>query len=630
MTAEESPPVVHGLAASATIDEVEPDTRYLAVVNGVVDYGVFVDLSASVSGLVHESTLPSGEYEVGDRLVVELEQVRENGDIAFEFVSADPESFEVVSEADDGDEDRGDPTPTADLADRVGDRVRVEGEVVQAKQTGGPTVFQVRDETGVAPCAAFEAAGVRAHPEVDLDELVRVDGVVESRDGGVQVEVDTLERLEGEDREDLADRLERALADRADPREVDPLVEWPAMEACREHLRPVARRIRRAIARGRPVRVRYHADGDGMCASVPLDLAVRRFAAEVHADPSAPEHLFRRLPSKAPFYEMEDAVRDLNFALGDRDRHGQRLPLVVMLDNGSTAEDVPAYRSLGHYDLPVVAVDHHHPDPDAVGDLLDEHVNPYLYGEDYRVTTGMMAVELARMIAPVGDAVRHVPAVAGIADRSEADAMADYRSLAREEGYDDDHLRSVSEALDYAAYNLRYGAGRGLVEDLLDVDCDDHERHERLVELYADRSRAHVDDQLEAVEPHVEAERLDNGARLYRVDVENHARRFAYPAPGKTTGALHDRRVEETGDPVITIGHGPDFAVLRSDGVRLDIPEMVTELDEGIVGGGISGGGHLVVGSIKFLPGRREEVLDALVEKMAAAEIDETVGSATL
>jgi RecJ-like exonuclease len=78
---------------------------------------------------------------------------------------------------------------------------------------------------------------------------------------------------------------------------------------------------------------------------------------------------------------------------------------------------------------------------------------------------------------------------------------------------------------------------------------------------------------------------------------------------------------------VITIGYGPDFAVLRSDGVRLDIPEMVSELDEGIVGGGVSGGGHLVVGSIKFVQGRREEVLDSLVEKMAAADIDEELSS---
>jgi len=78
---------------------------------------------------------------------------------------------------------------------------------------------------------------------------------------------------------------------------------------------------------------------------------------------------------------------------------------------------------------------------------------------------------------------------------------------------------------------------------------------------------------------------------------------------------------------VITIGYGPDFAVLRSDGVRMDIPNMVAELNEAFPGAGVSGGGHLVVGSIRFVSGMRETILDALVEKMADAEIDEELHS---
>jgi RecJ-like exonuclease len=56
----------------------------------------------------------------------------------------------------------------------------------------------------------------------------------------------------------------------------------------------------------------------------------------------------------------------------------------------------------------------------------------------------------------------------------------------------------------------------------------------------------------------------------------------------------------------------------------------VTELQDEIEGAGVSGGGHLVVGSIKFVPGMRETVLEALVEKMEAAEIDEELRSTLL
>jgi RecJ-like exonuclease len=610
--------VVLRLAPGCTAEDVEEGRHYHATVNGVVEYGVFVDLSDHVSGLVHDSKL-SGDYDVGDDLLVELAEVRENGDLSFHEVALDDYTTTAV--------DPGDQVPVADLADHVGSTVRLEGEVVQIKQTGGPTLFQVRDGTGVVPCAAFEEAGVRAYPEVALDDPVRIVGDVESREDALQLEVDTLERLEGEEADSVQESVAAAVAETAAPADVDPLVDWPAFEKLRDDIREVAEYLRRAVLDSRPIRMRHHADGDGMCASVPVQVALENFIAETHEDSEAPRHLFKRLPSKAPFYEMEDVTRDLNFALEDEERHGQRLPLLLMLDNGSTEEDTPAYRALDQYDIPIVVVDHHHPDPEAVGPLVDQHVNPYLHDEDYRITTGMMCVELARMIDPsLTDELRHIPAVAGLADRSKADAMDDYLALAAEEGYDKDDLQDIGEALDYAAHWLRYNSGDALIEDVLNV-AGDAERHRDLVEFLASRAERDVDRQLSDALPHLEHEKLDNGAHLYRIDVDEHAHRFTYPAPGKTTGEIHDRKVQETGDPVITIGYGPDFAVLRSDGVRLDIPNMVSELMDEQPGAGVSGGGHLVVGSIKFVPGMREPVLESLVEKMSDAELDDALRS---
>jgi RecJ-like exonuclease len=506
--------------------------------------------------------------------------------------------------------------------------VTLQGTVVQIKQTAGPTIFQIADETGIVGGAAFEEAGVRAYPEVELDDVVRVTGRVEDHEGELQIEIDSLKRLAGDAERDARQRLDAALEERADPHDVEPLVDWPALEKLYPDLKTVARRLRRTVLEGRPIRLRHHADGDGMCASLPVQLALENFIESVHRSDDAARHLFKRLPSKAPFYEMEDVTRDLNFALEGKARHGQKLPLLLMLDNGSTEEDVPAYENLAHYDVPIVVIDHHHPDPEAVEPLLDAHVNPYLYDEDYRITTGMMSVELARMIDPsITEELRHVPAVAGLADRSKADTMSDYVALAEDEGYDREMLLDIGEALDYAAHWLRYSEGKTLVSDVLNVGCDDDARHRELVEFLSTRAERDVRTQLDAVEPHVEHERLASGAHLYRVDLDSWARRFTYPAPGKTTGKLHDRMVSETGEPVITIGYGPDFAVLRSDGVRLDIPEMVSELNEEVVGGGVSGGGHLVVGSIKFVKGMREEVIDRLVAKMADADLDAELSS---
>lgn len=623
MTATADGDVVYALPPEATADDLEPEQPYRAQVNGIVQYGVFVDLSESVSGLIHESNL-TGEYSVGDEIVVTLEAQRDDGDLSFR--DHDIELTEASLETLDIQSDR--PHITAEtLEEHVGEEVRIDGRVVQITQTGGPTVFYVQDGTGTAPATAFTDPGVRARPEIEQGDLVRVTGTVEQHDEDYQLEIEEVTPLGDDERATVVERIETGLSSTAAPESIDPLVDWPVLDALIDELRPVAEQLRRSILDRRPIWIRHHADGDGLCASVPVHRALEAFARAHHEDGDAPEHLIRRLPSKAPFYELEDSTRDLAQALEDRARHGQQLPLVLMLDNGSTAEDTPAYETLRHYDVPIITVDHHHPDPEAVGDLLDQHVNPYLYGEDYRVTTGMMCVELARMIAPeLSDTVRHLPAVAGLADRSSAEAMEDYLALAAEAGYERADLESIVDAVDYTAYWLRYDTGRYLMDDLLGLRSDE-ERHETLIELLSAQATAATEEQLELAIPHVDHQTLENGVDLYMIDVDNYARRFTYPAPGTTTGAIHDRMIDEHGTPAITIGYGPDFAVLRSDGVRLDIPQMVTELDDGIVGGGISGGGHLVVGSLNFVSGRREAVLDSLTEKMADAAVDTTVGS---
>ncbi|MFB6085534.1 MAG: DHH family phosphoesterase [Halodesulfurarchaeum sp.] len=614
-------PVVYDLDPECTLDDLEEGELYRGTVNGVVDYGVFVDVTDSVSGLIHESSLETSP-EVGEEVLVRLAEIKPGGDVSFEPV--EPSEYDLETRRPDYER-----SVVSTLADSNGDRIHLEGSVVQIKQTRGPTVFQVRDETGIVPCTSYEGAGVRAHPEIAVGDHVHVAGSIGSRNGSVQVEVETMELLAGEDARTVGERLEAATAVQSDPEDVVPMIDWKPLEKMHDELREVARHLRAAVVEGRPIRIRHHADGDGMCAAAPVELALERFIDDVHEDREAPRHLLKRLPSKAPYYEMEDATRDLNYALGDQERHGQKLPVLLMIDNGSTAEDTPAYRTLDEYDIPILVIDHHHPDPEAVDPYLTAHVNPYLSGEDYRVTSGMLSVELARMIhTSLDGALDHVPAIAGLADRSKADAMDDYLALAAEGGFDESHLDDVVSALDYAAYTLRYDSGGDFVTDVLGIDSDP-DRHDELVDLLARRARSDTEAQLEAGESHVEHERLANGAHLYRLDLEEFAHRFTYPPPGKTTGELHDRKVQETGEPAITVGYGPDFAVLRSDGVRLDIPEMVSELNTSLPGAGVSGGGHLVVGSIRYVPGMREPVIDSLVERMADAELDEALSSSS-
>ena len=507
----------------------------------------------------------------------------------------------------------------ADLQSQVGKTIMIKGEVIQVKQTGGPTIFTVADDSGLVFCAAFERAGVRAHADIDSEMMVRVLGEVTLRNNQVQIEIKSMKRLWGGDASTVKDLIEQAIDRRAEPFETEFLVKSDIMVRLRPAMKAVAKEIRRAVLKSRPIVVRHHADADGITAAVAIEMAILPLIAEV-SGPDAEYHNYRRAPSKAPFYELEDVTKDLTYALEDQTRHGQKMPLIVLMDNGSTEEDVPAMRQAQVYGLEMLVVDHHHPHK-IVDQYLIAHVNPAHAGGDFGLTTGMLATEIARMIYPeVENKIRHFPAVSAVGDRSEAPEAESYIKLV-EDKYRREDLKKVALALDYEAFWQRFNDGRGLINDILCLGRLD--RHQKIVELLCEQANAAIDEQLRASMGNVKSTTLPNGIVMNVLDVENFAHKFTFPPPGKTSGEVHDRLCQKyAGKPVVTIGYGPDFAVLRSRAVKMNIPLMVKELMEEIPNGGVSGGGHLVVGSIKFVGGMRKEVLAKLAEKIAACGVD--------
>ncbi|KUL03915.1 MAG: Phosphoesterase, RecJ domain protein [Methanoculleus marisnigri] len=604
--------IVYRLGANCDIDEVEEGKSYLGRVQGFAPFGVFVQLNDRVKGLVHKSNVRV-QHEERDPIIVHVLQIRSNGNIDLEEVTPTVYQTENVTKKTTS-------VLLADIGKKIGRTVLIEGEIVQVKQTSGPTIFTIVDESGTANGAAFIEAGVRAYPEVELGDIVALMGEVMQRNNQLQIEVASMAVLEPEDAARVRGRIDAALDERAEPSDIPFLVESEVLEALRPQMRQVAKEIRKAVLSARPIILRHHADADGICAAVAIEQAVTALLRESGGDFDAEFFLFKRSPSKAPFYEIEDITRDLDFALKDNVRYGQKMPMILLMDNGSTEEDMPSLKVTRIFGLPVMVVDHHHPD-EIVDDYLIGHVNPYHVGGDYGITAGMLGTEVARMVNPaVENQIRHLPAVAALGDRSEAPERARYLAVAAPE-YSEDDCRAIALALDYEQFWLRFSDGREIVKTILNL-AGDTERHKEFVNLLVDEANHAIEEQLEAIMPHVKSRMLENGAHLFMLDVELFAHRFTFPPPGKTSGEVHDRLVRaHPGEPVVTIGFGPDFAVLRSRGVMMNIPRMVRELHSEISGGGVSGGGHLVVGSIKFVEGMRDVVVDNLIRKIGEAPI---------
>ena len=606
--------LVYRLGTGCDLADVEAGNIYQGKVQGFATFGMFVQLNDRIKGLVHKSNVKA-EHKERDSVLVRVREVRPNGNIDLEEVQYQVYQVQNV-------ERKSTTVRIVDLPSKLGKTVAIEGEIAQIKQTSGPTIFTIVDETGTQNGAAFIEAGVRAYPEAELGNMVKLIGEVMMRNGQLQIEVDGLSILTDEEAAVVKVRIEKALDLRSEPENIPLLVPSEVMEKLRPEMRKVAKIIRKAVFTSQPIILRHHADADGICSAVAIEQAVVSLIRESGGDFDAEYFLFKRAPSKAPFYEIEDITRDLDFSLKDHVRFGQKMPLVILTDNGSTEEDEPSYKIASVYDIPFVVIDHHHPDT-TIDKYLLAHVNPYHVGGDFGITAGMLGTEVARLINPkVEPLIRHLPAVAAVGDRSEAPERALYLALVRD-NFPEQACKDIALALDYEQFWLRFNDGREIVKDILNL-TGNTERHKKLLTLLIDGANTMIADQMSACMAHVDPRVLKNEARLFLLDVEIHAHKFTFPPPGKTSGEVHDRLCQQNvGKPVVTIGFGPDFAVLRSRGVLMNIPKMVRELRVEIPGGGISGGGHLVVGSIKFVEGMRSVVIEALINKIADAQVQQ-------
>jgi RecJ-like exonuclease len=607
--------VVYALDNSCDLDEVEVGQLYHGIVDGIAAFGVFVNLNAHIRGLIHIKNLKE-ELDIGDPVIVYVKEIKSNGNV--DLVPKNIKEFHTIELEKE--------LPiklSSQMSEFIGRVVRIEGEVIQVKQTAGPTIFTISDEAGLITGAAFEKAGERAYPHIDSNMVVTATGEITSRGDEVQLEIKSMKRLSGEKEAAVWERIEKAIDERAEPYESEFLIESEILDKLKPGMKKVAKEIRKAVIKSKPIVIRHHADADGMTSAVALERAVLPLISEVSGS-DAEYYLYRRSPSKAPFYELADVTKDLSFALEDMERHGQKFPLILLVDNGSTDEDTPAMRQARVYGIDMIVVDHHNPD-EVVDQYLQSHINPAHAGGDFGITTGMLCTEIASMINPdVKDEIYHLPAISAVGDRSEREEATKYIDIVSDK-YSLDQLENIALALDFEAFWLKFSSGKGIVNDILNFG--DPMVHKNLVSILCEQANDLISSQMETCLPHVKSTILPNGAILNALDVENYAHKFSFPPPGKTAGEVHDRMCQEyENKPVITIGYGPDFTVIRSKNVKMNIPQIVRELHNEVKGGGVNGGGHLVVGSIKFVEGMRKEVLEKLAEKLGQAEIEEGLG----
>ncbi|MDJ1431000.1 OB-fold nucleic acid binding domain-containing protein [Halostagnicola sp. A-GB9-2] len=531
---------------------------------------------------------------------------------AVESVAESTEEAEDVEEAEEADGDSDfefgtepslNRTTVDAIESQVASIVRLEGEITGIRQTSGPTVFELSDETGTVECAAFEEAGVRAYPDVELDDVVALEGEVERHHGDLQVETEALEVLTDEERESILERLEEAIEQEARPPALELFDDHEAVSAVEDELFEAATEIRRAVMESRPIVVRHQATADGYIAGAAIERAVLPLIREKHTRDDAVYHYFERRPLEGRVYDMDAATDDVTSMLEARERHGEQLPLVVLVDAGSTAESADGYDLLSLYDTESVVIDDSRAD-EEITESVSLAVAPSLADADVSdLTSTALSVNVA---AAVNDDVRddlgHLPAVSYWEDAPES-----YLELATEAGYDEETLAERREAVALEAFYQSYKDKRELVIDLLFDDDGDLAAH------VSEQFRDKLETELEAASENCSARGID-GVTLSILDTGSFTHRYNFPTTKLLLDALHRREQSRADPPFVTLGVGDDELHVRST-ETLDVRELGNEIAERVPDAGVSvvGGRD---GHIEYLSGERDAVKEATVETL--------------
>ncbi|MHA1561987.1 MAG: DHH family phosphoesterase [Promethearchaeota archaeon] len=368
----------------------------------------------------------------------------------------------------------------------------------------------------------------------------------------------------------------------------------------------IAQRIRHAIIDDQPIVIRHHNDADGICAGLTVEQAVLNLMKRQEL-PS--KNRIYRSPNITPFFDQIDLFRDISKFTRYSKQFGDKSPLLLLLDTGSTPENHFALQVLQSFKFECIIVDHHNPGSIKKGksmvcDLIEFHLNPYLFGYDSQTCGGMLCYELARFIDEEYDQPIY-PAVAALGDRCdipEVDLLIAQSKKSREKLY------QMAIVLDYLAFHYKFDPGEGVYEKVF-TDSN-------ILKIIGTKVKSLFAAKLDSMLPHIKSEDI-NGICFTIIELEKFTQRGKYPTSGKVLGMAHDYIVSQNdAQPVFTVGYFGDGIIIRASQPILPVPILLEKMEKELPNANVEGGGHEQAGSIKFISVFGEDVLNFIKEQL--------------
>jgi RecJ-like exonuclease len=496
-------------------------------------------------------------------------------------------------------------------------KIIVEGIVDRVVQTGGPTIFGVSDGTGSLSIKGFIGPGQRAYPEIDEGDVVKATVSVGEFQGELEGEISSIKKLGESEKSDFLKRLGDMEMDRAKIAPPEFLVKDIILDKLKFRFIEAATQIRLAIIQNRPIIVRHHNDADGYSSGFSLERAILPLIIKQHSSVKAPWEFFLRAPCQAPYYEIDDSIKDMANSLRNVAKFSNKMPLIIIADNGSTQEDLMGIKQGKVHGADFIVIDHHPYDKDVISPEVLVHINPFLVGEEgTKFSAGMLCTEIARFINPEVKNISQIPAMAGFADRidlANPGVVEQYLKIAEVEGYSKELLADIALVIDYASAKLRFMEAREYIEVLFGEPRD---KQKNLINLMApyihdlDRKGVSIG------KSNAKHEKMGKTV-LQSIEIEDTFPGFGFfPKPGRAVSLIHDDyQHEKNVQALVTAGIMSTAITLRAtDEANFSFHELLGFLNKKAPEAFVSGGGHKNAGSLTFLPYKKDEIVRLLKE----------------
>jgi len=363
--------------------------------------------------------------------------------------------------------------------------------------------------------------------------------------------------------------------------------------------------IKKSINEKRPILIRHHADCDGYSGGVALERVILLKMHGVHNRESDLFYYYKRFPSKTPYYDIKDATKDLSAFLADSGRFERKKPLIIVVDNGSTKQDLLSLKKLKLYNAKIIVIDHH-PAYEENNNYIDVHVNPHLNGCGSEITAGMLCTEIASTLAPNIEKLELLAALAGVADYSRGEEIDKYLKLAEEKGFNEEKLKKIILALDFEFGNIGFLESRKLVNDLLFGDLD---KQTKLVDLLYSEAKVLETNRIQQVKHYAQILK-NHDIAIVSLELSDF---WGYPRAGRTTTILRELTEEKEKKPVVALGVSSEFISFRfSDSLDYDVNKIISHLKEKFPFSDVDGGGHAKAGTVRFLAREKNNIFEEI------------------